>query len=164
MYAYLCTTYSVHIPPMVDFLYIGKFLPRLISGHIFPNIWHILYKYNLFMTRVIFMEYFVLFSSPLLTLLVWCFFCTYPLYDLFCTHTSSWPRFLYIRKSLTEFLDIHLPFELNSISATSSWPRLYTSDFYDYFVYLLLLGELIFTYGWYVYTYWWLFSTCTFSW
>ena len=39
-----------------------------------------------------------------------------------------------------------LSFDLNSISTTYSWPSLSTRDFITSFVYLLLLGGLIFTY------------------
>ena len=93
------------------------------------------YKYHLFMTYfVVFGGLFSTQTSPCLTYSMQ----VPPLLDLLGILTNSMAYFVYffllrelIRKVLTEFLDICLPFDLNSISTTSSWPSLSTSDFYD---------------------------------
>ena len=44
------------------------------------------------------------------------------------------------------FLYTYFPmFDLFSISTTSSWPSLYSSEFMAYFIYLLLLGKFTYT-------------------
>ena len=57
--------------------------------------------------------------------------------------SSFWP-ILYIRDILTAHTTPHV--DLNSIITTSLWPTLYTSDVMAYFLYLLLVRGLIFTY------------------
>ena len=75
--------------------------------------------------------------------------CVCPSGDLFCTHTSYWWPILYTGKFLNDSL-VHI---LTSPCLTYSPKVSHVHDldwtllnFMTYFVYLLLLGELIFTY------------------
>ena len=73
--------------------------------------------------------------------------------DLFCTYLLSWWRILFIRNHSMAY-SVHIPpcVDLFSISTTSSWPSLYTRNFYG----LICL----FIYTWYT-LFIYLFTWCT---
>ena len=138
-------THSVQIPSLGDLLCtLGTFWRIVLYKY--PTGWSKFYIqpfHELVCTLVTFITYFVY-----LYLLAGLIFhivslVTYSVHipllgDLFCTEGCFWRLILYTYIRM---------FDLFSKSTTSSCHRLYTSEFLAYFVYLLLLGELIFYMG-----------------
>ena len=116
--------YSVHIPPHVDLNFIST-------------------SYCLVCTLQNFTAYFVyfLFFGEIMGDFLW-LTCAYSFVDLFCTYTSWWGRILYIRKILM-YDSVNIPPHFLCILSHVHYLVCTLVIFMAYFVYFLLLGELI---------------------